>query len=115
MDVSPTGGGLEEEDPTVLHALARELQEETGLTLRHVVELVEQRALHGKNAVWMKYEFIVEVEEGEDQVKTNPREHDQWGWFTREEAADLKSPGGSQRRIIDEAFDRVEIGAVNEG
>lgn len=97
-----------DQDTTVFHALARELREETGLTLKHVVELLGHVEFMGKSGnVWRKHNFVVEVEEAEDGVKTDPKEHDEWGWFTREGLEAKKITTKEQRRCIEEAFDRV--------
>ncbi|KAM7212776.1 NUDIX hydrolase domain-like protein [Rhypophila decipiens] len=37
------GGGVDQEDETILHALARELHEETGLRTKHIRALVDDK------------------------------------------------------------------------
>lgn len=103
------GGGLElKHDPTIFHALARELHEETSLTLKNVVQFLGHVEFIGRSGdVWRKYNFVIEVEEAEDEVKTNPTEHDEWGWFRREELDTMEITTKGQRRCIEEAFDRV--------
>lgn len=104
------GGGLEiDQDPTIFHAVSRELREETGLTLKHVVTGLKYVEFSGSRGgqMWRKYNFVVEVEEGVDDVKTDPKEHDKWGWFSREEVKTVDVTTKTQRRSIEEAFERV--------
>lgn len=50
------GGKMDDTDETILHAAARELHEETGLTATHVVRRVAQFTFAdgGKNQTWLK-------------------------------------------------------------
>ncbi|PHH89423.1 hypothetical protein CDD83_6076 [Cordyceps sp. RAO-2017] len=84
------GGACEaEQDKTVLHALARELFEETALHLRRVNRRVDQVEFGDTRAdgfIWRKVTFEVDVEEGDDRdvigaaVRLDPAEHQDWGW-----------------------------------
>ncbi|KND91803.1 hypothetical protein TOPH_03460 [Tolypocladium ophioglossoides CBS 100239] len=93
------GGACDHEDATLLHGLARELWEETGLLLRRVVARVTQgsgaRGL-GKGAEdgavfvtrrglrVIKYSFLVDVEQP-PEIKLDPNEHQRFLWATEEE------------------------------
>ena len=93
------GGTCEaQRDPTVLHSLARELREETGLHLRRITKFVDEVEFDegGKPGfTWRKITFEVEVDEGYGlsaseskeaitaAVKLDPEEHQDWGWATK--------------------------------
>ncbi|KAI2609171.1 NUDIX hydrolase domain-like protein [Hypoxylon sp. NC1633] len=80
------GGACDFEDESLLHAVARELWEESGLCTKSIDALV------GKGLVFFtrrghrmcKYSFMTEVE-GYD-VELDPNEHQAYLWVTEEEA-----------------------------
>lgn len=89
------GGGVDDDDATVLHAVARELWEETGLQAKTIRRCVPCRpgdgddaltqafvTRRGKNVV--KFNFIVDVED-DGVVELDPREHQNFVWATEEE------------------------------
>ena len=59
------GGSAEVGDPTLLHSVAREVFEETGLRLTRFVRAVGDgiQFTTGKNDTWMKLTFEIEVQE----------------------------------------------------
>jgi 8-oxo-dGTP pyrophosphatase MutT (NUDIX family) len=84
------GGGVDDDDESILHAVARELWEEAGLTAVSIGPLVgspyffESRS--GKHVC--KFSFLVEMKIGERtmDVKLNPEEHQRFVWASEEEA-----------------------------
>ncbi|TGJ88458.1 hypothetical protein E0Z10_g284 [Xylaria hypoxylon] len=80
------GGSIDAEDETLLHGVARELLEETGLTARHVSGLVGKgyTFLTRRPLCVCKYSFIVDVEAY--NVKLDPNEHTAFLWATEDEA-----------------------------
>lgn len=95
------GGTCEaQRDSTVLHSLARELREETGLHLRSIKKFIDEVNFgdDGKPGfTWRKVTFEVEVDEGHGlglaeskdaitaAVKLDPNEHQDWGWASKRE------------------------------
>lgn len=87
------GGAADDNDPSILHASARELFEESGLIAKrfsHIVtegpekepgEIFRNRA---RTKVFIRFTFHVEVEDCED-VKLDPNEHQDFVWATEEE------------------------------
>lgn len=84
------GGACDEEDETVLHGLARELWEESGLMLRNVVRAVSEDIFFTRSGRLVeKVTFEAEVEgSGEGTVPSvllDPQEHVGFLWATEEE------------------------------
>ncbi|KAI0799194.1 NUDIX hydrolase domain-like protein [Xylaria sp. FL0064] len=79
------GGTIDAEDETLLHGLARELWEETGLRARCVTGLVGKgyTFLTRRPLCVCKYSFVVEVEAFD--VKLDPNEHAAFLWVTEDE------------------------------
>ncbi|KAI0976355.1 NUDIX hydrolase domain-like protein [Xylaria arbuscula] len=85
------GGTIDADGQTVLHGLARELWEETGLRARHISGRVGKGytfLTHRPKCV-CKYSFVVDVEAYE--VKLDPEEHIAFLWVTEDEAMARKS------------------------
>ena len=112
------GGSIDKEDPTILHGLAREVFEETGLQLTRFVRLVgeaiewttteEDVAVEeSKNIKWLKHSFEIEVSEigalegGVDvegylralPLEIDPEEHQDHAWVTEEEVRGFYEEG----------------------
>lgn len=116
------GGGVDDEDETILHALARELQEETGLRTKHIRALVDDNTeFEGREGIWRKISCLVEVHEKDGEVmpevKLEPLEHQDFVWATKEEISsgrvgdkDVKFAYEVQRETI-----KVAFGIVSEG
>lgn len=98
------GGACDEEDETVLHAVARELWEESGLRAAHIGPQVGEGRpfLTRRGRRMLKVEFLVDVvgksseaEEGAEEyrktsppvVKLDPEEHVAFLWATEEECS----------------------------
>lgn len=85
------GGACDEEDPSILHGVARELSEETGLTAVRIGSEVGSghSFLTRSGRLVRKVNFLVECEsEGEDgalEVRLDPREHQRYVWATEED------------------------------
>lgn len=116
------GGSADDDDPTILHSLAREAFEETGLRLTRVVRQVgggiewteEKKDVEGSLATrkWLKLTFEIEVAEvghspsavGNDHgvvedylrsvpVELDPEEHQDHAWVTEEEVRSFLEEG----------------------
>lgn len=131
------GGACEaDKDATILHAVARELWEETGLRLTGVKRLVDYVEFPGGPdkpwMVWRKITFEVEVEgddgltleKGTDKANTeglslgvtiDPNEHQDWGWAKESEARNGAWEKGKlefmelQKKTILELFERRRL------
>ncbi|KAI4183029.1 MAG: hypothetical protein L6R41_005639 [Letrouitia leprolyta] len=114
------GGSVDEDDPTILHSLAREVFEETGLRLTRVVrqagdgiEWTENKI--GKERKWLKLTFEMEVAEIDSSMATtdegkiseylesipvelDPKEHQEYAWTTEKEIREHLE-GGKGREI----------------
>ena len=124
------GGGCDEEDPTILYGLTRELYEEAGLIATKVGPLVGKGhvfATRGGKVV-CKYNFVVEIDAAEDsgephdkhtgrdrngwvKVRLDPTEHQNYVWATEEEVrtgklggVELKFTKAEQKQVILDAF-----------
>ena len=100
------GGGVDDEDPTVLEASARELWEEAGLVAKRFNHIVTEgpdqkpgqvypNSTHTKK--WCRLSFDVQVESCEC-VKLDPKEHQAFAWATEAEITD-QLIGDSQHPI----------------
>jgi len=113
------GGGCDQDDPTVLHSVARELEEETGLRAVSVGPLVGGGYVFATRSgkVVCKYNFLVETDreaEGKEhwvKVRLDPNEHQNHVWATEEEVragcvgkVDVKFTTAEQRQVILDAF-----------
>ncbi|SPO06168.1 uncharacterized protein DNG_08857 [Cephalotrichum gorgonifer] len=116
------GGCVDLEDPTVLHAAARELREEAGLTATAFVSCADSfadgRSPHvfideppGEVArLWCRLAFLVEVEAA-GEVVLDEREHRDFVWATAEELEEGRASGRdlvfatpAMREILIEGF-----------
>ncbi|KAI1766079.1 NUDIX hydrolase domain-like protein [Hypoxylon sp. FL1150] len=80
------GGACDYEDESLLHAVARELWEESALRATAIDALVGDGIPFStrRGPLWCKYSFLTRVE-GYD-VKLDPNEHQAFLWVTEEEA-----------------------------
>jgi 8-oxo-dGTP pyrophosphatase MutT (NUDIX family) len=80
------GGAVDAEDESLLHGVARELREETGLLARFVGELVGCGDVFFTRRAFRicKYAFIVNVEAYD--VRLDPNEHQAFVWLTEDDA-----------------------------
>ncbi|KAK3315928.1 NUDIX hydrolase domain-like protein [Apodospora peruviana] len=81
------GGTVDADDETLLHALGRELREETGLKMTRVLALVDDATeFEGREGIWRKITCLVEVEPNSDDgekpplVVLEPSEHQDYVW-----------------------------------
>ncbi|KAM7213764.1 NUDIX hydrolase domain-like protein [Rhypophila decipiens] len=88
------GGGVDNDDETILHALARELHEETGLVVSHVRALVDDKTeFKGREGTWRKITCLVEVNASDadeeylemPKVSLEPLEHQDFVWASEED------------------------------
>ncbi|KAL9012786.1 MAG: hypothetical protein Q9180_009073, partial [Flavoplaca navasiana] len=121
------GGSVDKDDPTILHGLAREVFEETGLRLTRFVRLVGGAIKwtttegHGsvdtlKEIKWIKLSFEIEVEEigdlkiGVDEhgderylpVDLDPQEHQDYAWVTEKEVRAFYEEGVGRQIVSKE-------------
>ncbi|KAI1361585.1 NUDIX hydrolase domain-like protein [Xylaria arbuscula] len=106
------GGAIDGPDASLLHGVARELYEETGLRARHIGGLVGEgyTFLTRRPSVVCKFSFLVEVESYD--VQLDPEEHVAFLWVSEDEARSRKCGGiemeyttKQQADIILEAFE----------
>ncbi|KIX94750.1 uncharacterized protein Z520_09440 [Fonsecaea multimorphosa CBS 102226] len=91
------GGACDLDDPSILHSVARELWEETGLIAKSIGPLVGQGRFFVTRSV--------EVEGGGNpagtpQVRLDPNEHANYVWATEEECRDRRTKGASLELIF---------------
>ncbi|KAH8845461.1 hypothetical protein MCOR29_010756 [Pyricularia oryzae] len=96
------GGGVDDSDATVVHAVARELWEEAGLTARRIGAVVP--AAEGgpvefvfatrSGRIVAKFHFLIEADGDGDDVRLDPNEHQACVWATEEECVDEKMRSG---------------------
>ena len=113
------GGSVEQTDPTILDAVAREVLEETGLRLTRLVEQIGEGLLmrSRRSVPFLRLAFEIEVAEipacmhahassghreadGSDSgtdhdipVKLNPEEHQNYEWVTEDDLINGKETG----------------------
>ncbi|KAL1613893.1 hypothetical protein SLS54_010170 [Diplodia seriata] len=113
------GGSVDSDDETVLHAVARELEEETGLhvtSIDHEVGVgVQFRTGSGENRTnWLKLAFEVAVAEQEAEeiaIRLDPVEHQDYLWVEEEDVrrgevngTRLEFMTADQRALVLEGF-----------
>ncbi|KAK0703874.1 NUDIX hydrolase domain-like protein [Lasiosphaeria miniovina] len=104
------GGGCDWDDASLLHALARELWEESGLLLRAVVRQVGEPHLFATRRGLRIAKFTFEVQvEGEGgalpQVTLDPNEHVRFLWATEEECRRHRvAVGDGGEEVVDIEF-----------
>lgn len=80
----PPGGSVDPTDQSLLHACVRELWEEAGLRTRRIMCVVGQgNEWNAGSKLFHRYTLLIEAHKGE--VRTDPEEHSEWKWATREE------------------------------
>ncbi|TLD08827.1 uncharacterized protein PgNI_07265 [Pyricularia grisea] len=96
------GGGVDDSDATVVHAVARELWEEAGLVARRIGAVVP--AVEGGPTEFVfatrsgrivgKFNFVIGADGDEHDVRLDPNEHQACVWATEEECRDEKMGTG---------------------
>jgi 8-oxo-dGTP pyrophosphatase MutT (NUDIX family) len=96
------GGAVDHDDATILHGVARELWEESGLKVKSVGKQVGDAYIFfmrgGLRIV--KFTFVVEVETTEN-VSLDANEHQKYLWASEEEC--------SSGRVVGECSERMDI------
>ena len=82
------GGKVDDTDETVLHALVRELKEETGLEATKIVRKVGEFGWEERRGKWLKLVFEVEVKEM--NIVLDAEEHQEYLFATEEEIVNDK-------------------------
>jgi 8-oxo-dGTP pyrophosphatase MutT (NUDIX family) len=126
----PPGGACDPDDPSILHACARELWEEAGLVTKSIVGVIDPDGrvfcTRSGKAV-CKFEFFVDVDLGAGvdgeapRVSLDPNEHVDFVWATEgecvagqrtgegeEQCVELVFTNEAQRVVVLEAFRRVK-------
>ncbi|KAL5323089.1 hypothetical protein ACEPPN_007617 [Leptodophora sp. 'Broadleaf-Isolate-01'] len=97
------GGGVDLTDETILHGVAREVLEETGLVVTHIKRLVGPREglsfVTRRGLRVVKFAFEVEVKregdvEGVGEVKLDKNEHQRFLWAGEEECRSARMEDG---------------------
>ncbi|CCX05845.1 NUDIX hydrolase domain-like protein [Pyronema domesticum] len=102
------GGGAEPTDESLLDTVVRELKEETGLEVASISECLGQIEFPGRfGRMWRKYNFLVEVKEGQEVV-TDPMEHSEHIWGTKEEVEKVEITTEDHRETILQVFAKIE-------
>ncbi|KIW18165.1 hypothetical protein PV08_02453 [Exophiala spinifera] len=111
------GGAADFEDPSILHSVARELWEETGLTAETIGPQVSDEVvfLTRSGKMVCKFHFLVEAKRnstGALNVMLDPKEHQNYLWVTEEQVRarrvddrDLKFTSKDQEAAIIEGFE----------
>lgn len=95
------GGAADDDDPTIFHAAARELWEESGLVAKRFTHIVTQgpdkepgETFQNRNRTktFVRFAFHVEVESCDD-VKLDPNEHQNHAWASEEDIRQQKLDG----------------------
>ncbi len=92
------GGACDSTDKSILHGIARELFEETGLRVNELRHLVGPGDGHvvfktsRKGLIVCKFTFEVEVESTE-VVMLDPKEHQNYLWITEEDCKEYQVMG----------------------
>jgi 8-oxo-dGTP pyrophosphatase MutT (NUDIX family) len=111
-------GNVDETDPTLGHALAREVQEETGLNITSVLsELLTPFEYETSKMVedvqvsksCVQVNFVVEVED--DEIVVNPEEHSVGIWAGADEFEGLEMTEG-MRGLVRQAFVEQKKGYI---
>jgi 8-oxo-dGTP pyrophosphatase MutT (NUDIX family) len=122
------GGGIDDTDPTILHGLAREVFEETGLHLTRVVDLIEMQECLWRRGKYCKWSFEIEVaeippphrshtphqhdEKPADGVKDlasipiilDPEEHQSFAWVTEDKVNEYSITTKEQKWVIEKSL-----------
>ncbi|KAG9049524.1 hypothetical protein FS837_010004 [Tulasnella sp. UAMH 9824] len=97
------GGHVEGVDESIGHAVGRELKEETGLTLKHIVEEFEGFECETSKGITAQLNFVVELEEDDMKVTMNPEEHQAFDWVSEMEI-DGYPMSDAMRVVVTNAF-----------
>lgn len=97
-------GGHLEADESFVDALAREVSEETGWRVSHVLaELGEVRYRGDDGRERAERYYLIRVDGDLDRPRLAPEEHTGWRWISELEVAEL-APGGQGDELTREAL-----------
>jgi 8-oxo-dGTP pyrophosphatase MutT (NUDIX family) len=107
-------GKVDAEDQSILHGAAREIFEETGLTISHFAGEFQcftytiERTYDGKPVMQtsLQLNFVAKVE-GEQQVRLSPEEHQAYVWVAEDEFESLPSTD-EMKEVMKNAFTYVK-------
>ncbi|KAL8937088.1 MAG: hypothetical protein Q9216_004603 [Gyalolechia sp. 2 TL-2023] len=134
------GGSVDAEDPTILHSLAREVFEETGLRLTRVVRQAGEGIewtdnKNEKERKWLKLTFEIEVAEIEPSITTvnegdargylesipvqlDPEEHQEYAWATEKEIREFFDEGKGReigwKELAGQMLKAFEVGRMTK-
>jgi 8-oxo-dGTP pyrophosphatase MutT (NUDIX family) len=100
------GGGVDQTDATILHAVCREVHEETGLRVTGISDVVDILEFEGgqndKGTLWRKITFLMELDAKEFlEVQLDPEEHVDAVLAAEEDVL----AGKAQGRVLEFAYD----------
>ncbi|KAF1925201.1 uncharacterized protein M421DRAFT_423994 [Didymella exigua CBS 183.55] len=107
---------MDDTDETILHAAARELKEETGLTATRAVRKVAQFTFsdgrrNRPTKTWLKLIFQFEVD-NLDAIVLDPIEHQHFAWASEDEVVnDLVAEGSVFLKYISQENKDVKLEA----
>ncbi|KAE8369794.1 NUDIX hydrolase domain-like protein [Aspergillus caelatus] len=96
------GGHVEQTDETVAHAVAREVLEETSLTVSEIIGEIEPMTWESKTKSNFQLNYVVTVQPGVT-VQPNPDEHSDWLWV-QEGQTDSLYMTVEMRKVVQNAF-----------
>ena len=117
------GGGCDDDDPTILHSVARELWEEAGLTASMIGPRVGADHIFTTSSgkVVCKLNFLIQARKGA-KVKLDPNEHQNYAWATEKEVKSYRSGSTEliftkreQEAVILETFELMKTMRIAEG
>ena len=105
------GGGIEKTE-TIEQSVAREALEETGQHVKSIVGKFDgfEYSTPKKPRV-RQLNFIVEV--GDDDVKLDPAEHDNYQWVAAPEDLDKLTMSDDMRRCVRDVLTRLRLGGAD--
>ncbi|KAE8454251.1 hypothetical protein EG329_005176 [Mollisiaceae sp. DMI_Dod_QoI] len=111
------GGGCDNEDESILYAVARELWEEAGLKAKSMLHTVGDPHIFSSRSgkKICRFTFLVEVETNSDDgfaVTLDPKEHQQFVWATEEDVKAKKS-GNIELQYTTQELENTIIEAFN--
>lgn len=116
------GGAVDLEDETILHGVAREVWEESGLKVTAIGPQVgtaegktEGYVFTRRGLKFCRFTFEAEVENTE-AVRVDPNEHQKLVWATEEECRSHRVVGNAEGEVVEIEFTtEAQEGTVLEG